>query len=60
MKKILIKGWLNENENKYTNVPLVCPKCGAKLKHTDALQECNWYLVFCPNYRCRWSEIYVE
>ena len=58
-KKIKIKGWLEIGEEP-VKFPDKCPKCGTKLKYTDALQECNWYLVWCPNYRCRWSEIYVE
>jgi len=60
MKKIKLKGWIDSNELPFSNIPKTCPKCGTELKYTDALKECNWYLVWCPNYKCRYSEIFVE
>jgi len=55
-----IKGWLETDEKPKQNIPNICPKCGRKLNHADALQTCNIYFVYCMNLNCRWCEIYEE
>lgn len=59
-KKLFVKGWLENDEEKYTNIPVKCPKCNEKLRKVDALQLCGMYMVWCPNSRCRWVEVYTE
>lgn len=59
MPKIRIKGWVEGNEQK-TNIPKICPKCGSKLHKTDSLKLCRMLFIYCPNTKCRWSEIYTE
>lgn len=35
-----------------------CPDCGRNLCHTNALDLCGLYMVWCVFYGCRWCEIY--
>ena len=56
--KLILKGWIEKDNEEYTNVPKICPKCGRKLGHTDALSLCGWYFVYCPYYGCRYAELY--
>ena len=56
--KLEVKGWIENDEEEYTNIPKVCPKCGSRLWRTDALSLCNVYLVGCKDSKCRWSEMY--
>ena len=60
MPKIKIKGWIEDEEELYTNIPKKCPKCSSELMRTDALRTCGLYWVGCKNLRCRWSEVYTE
>lgn len=60
-RKISIKGWIEEDDKeKYTNIPIKCPNCREKLKKVDALQLCGILMVWCPNSRCRYCEIFEE
>lgn len=37
-----------------------CPKCGGALSHVNALDtEARLYLVWCPNFRCRFVREYT-
>jgi len=61
MVQLEISGWV-ENDEKYTNVPINCPKCGSKLHKTDALKLCNILFVYCIagelKNHCGWCEIF--
>ena len=61
-KKIEIKGWVDEDEDikQAKNYKTICPKCGKKLNHTNSLQYCGQYFIWCPNSRCRYCELYIE
>ena len=59
-KKLFVKGWLENGEEEYTNIPTKCPKCGEKLRKVDALQSCGMYMVWCPISTCRWCELFKE
>ena len=60
-KPLEINGWIEENETKpKSNIPSICPKCGKKLNHTNSLQYCGQYFIWCPNSRCRYCELYIE
>lgn len=62
MVELELNGFLEEDEE-YSNVPKLCPKCGQKLQKTDALKLCNILFVFCPailtsKEQCRWCCIF--
>jgi len=64
-KKIKIEGWIEENEQPKKNYPEKCPRCGSKLKYTNALQTCNIFLVYCMGRNkdgsmCRYCEEFKE
>ena len=60
IKKIEVKGWIENKNEKYSNIPKVCPKCDSELWKTDALQTCGIYWIGCKNLKCRWSEEFIE
>lgn len=37
-----------------------CPVCGRTLARVDAIKLCRVFFVWCPNYRCRWSHLFVN
>lgn len=44
-------------EKPKTVIPDFCPKCGNKLKHTNALDsEAGIYMVWCNNPQCRFCK----
>ena len=59
-KPLEINGWIENENEKYSNIPKVCPKCGSELWKTDALQTCGIYWIGCKNLKCRWSEEFIE
>lgn len=43
------------------SIPDYCPKCDHKLYHVNALDtEARIYLVWCPNYSCRYCVEYEK
>lgn len=44
--------------SKVEKIPNVCTICGSELWHTNAIDECGLYAVFCKNLKCRWAEVY--
>jgi len=56
-----MKGWIEEDDKEqYTNIPTKCPKCKEKLRKVDAIRLCGIYMVYCPDSKCRWCEIFEE
>lgn len=38
-------------------IPSLCPKCGSKLNHVNAIDtEAEVYIVFCTNSKCRYCK----
>lgn len=59
--KLIFKGWVEADDDElYTNVKKVCPKCGKKLSKTDALKYCGIIFVYCMDSKCRFAEVYEE
>jgi len=59
-KKIVVRGWIETDETQTSNIPTVCPKCGAKLRIVNALQTIGIIFVYCPNSKCRYAMEYEE
>ena len=60
-KKIVVRGWIETDETQTSNIPTVCPKCGAKLRVVNALQtEAKIIFIYCPNSKCRYAEEFEE
>jgi len=57
MPKIKVNAWLDNNNTKFSNIPEIC-KCGTKLKKVDATKEGGFIMVYCPNLKCRYCEIF--
>jgi len=51
--KLKVRGWIENENEKYSNIPNKCPKCGSELWKTDALQTCGIYWIGCKNFKCR-------
>ena len=45
--------------NKRIKIPDLCPKCGEKLQHVNALDtKAHCYMVWCNNLDCRFVQDY--
>jgi hypothetical protein len=54
----LSKASVNLYQKLPENISQNCPKCDRKLNHTNAIDNCDLYIVYCMNLKCRWTEVY--